>query len=49
LRLDQKTWEKQQAIAVLRYNGEKRPILLNELCDKVKELLDEIHHGMFKK
>jgi hypothetical protein len=41
--------EKQQAIAVLRYNGEKRPILLNELCEKVKELLEEIHFGMFKK
>lgn len=34
-------------LAVIRYSGEKRPILIDEI-HKIKELLEEIHDNMYK-
>ena len=49
LELGPKDLAEEQAVAVLRYNGEKRPIKLAELGTEVGVLLEQIHQGMYKK
>jgi prolyl-tRNA synthetase len=49
LEVGPKDLEKQQVLAVLRHDGQKRPISLNELDVVVANLLEEIHHAMYKK
>jgi prolyl-tRNA synthetase len=49
LEVGPKDLEKNQALAVIRFNGEKRPIELIALSEQLIDLLEEIHNGMYKK
>jgi prolyl-tRNA synthetase len=49
LEVGPKDLEKQQALAVLRHDGQKQPIPLDELDVVVASLLEKIHHAMYKK
>ncbi|KAL7076885.1 hypothetical protein ACQ4LE_003821 [Meloidogyne hapla] len=40
---------KEQALAVIRYNGEKRPVELANLSESLEELLEKIHQNMYER
>ncbi|KAI1729747.1 utp14 protein [Ditylenchus destructor] len=48
LEIGPKDLAKDQALAVIRYSGEKRPISFAEI-HKIKDLLEEIHSNMYSK
>lgn len=49
LEIGPKDLEKNQAVAVIRHNSEKRPLALDGLASTLKTLLDEIHKAMYEK
>lgn len=44
-----KDLEKEQVTVVIRYSREKRFLPLNGLSQQILFLLEEIHHGMYRK
>ncbi|TKR96053.1 hypothetical protein L596_010130 [Steinernema carpocapsae] len=44
-----KDLEKDQVLAVLRYNGEKKAMPLASLAEDTKALMNEIHHAMYER
>uniref|UniRef100_A0A0K0F769 proline--tRNA ligase n=1 Tax=Strongyloides venezuelensis TaxID=75913 RepID=A0A0K0F769_STRVS len=44
-----KDLENNSVLAVRRYNGQKSPILLDNLVTDTKNLLEDIHHAMYNK
>jgi prolyl-tRNA synthetase len=38
-----------QVMSVVRFSGQKRPLPIASLVSEVTQLLESIHHGMYKK
>lgn len=49
LEIGPKELAKHQALSVIRYTGEKRPLPRDDIVKSVKNLLDEIHIGMYER
>ncbi|CAI4224258.1 unnamed protein product [Auanema sp. JU1783] len=49
LELGPKDLAAQQVTAVIRHSGEKKPIKLENIGESITQILEEIHHEMYKK